>query len=187
MDARAVRTRQRLVDAYVRVSRPDAGVPRVSTIVRAAGVNRSSFYAHFDSIEDLTLYVLDLALADLARSQATIAERASQATRITALTAGRAYLDAIAANAPGLAAAVRADRAQARARIGATLEQTMLDFLSITPGWDAHSARSVAITAFVGHGWAGAICAWLAGELQLETNALLQELVALNPDPARLP
>ena len=89
-------------------------------------------------------------------------------TRVTALAAGRAYLDAIAANAPGLAAAVRADRAQARARIGATLQQTMLDFLSITPGWDAHSPRSVAIAAFVGHGWAGTICAWLAGELPLE-------------------
>ncbi len=182
-----MRTRQRLVDAYVQVSTPGAGVPRVSTIVRAAGVNRSSFYAHFDGVEDLTLYVLDLALADLARSQAMIAERARPATRVTALAAGRAYLDAIAANAPGLAAAVRADRAQARARIGATLQQTMLDFLSITPGWDAHSPRSVAIAAFVGHGWAGTICAWLAGELPLEMDVLLAELVALNPDPARVP
>ena len=53
--------------------------------------------------------------------------------------------------------------------------------------WDSGSGRSRAIASFVGHGWAGAICAWLDGDLPLERDALLAELVALNPDPRRLP
>lgn len=185
-DVRAVRTRERLREAYLAISKSGA-VPMVSTVVRVAAVNRSSFYAHFDDMDDMSLWVLDEALGDLAMSQAELARRAHQNTRVTAITAGSAYLDAIEANRAALSAAVLADRARARARIGATMERTMLDFLAITPGWDDLSVNARATASWVAHGWAGVICAWLAGDIVMSRQELLTELVALNVDGSRLP
>jgi AcrR family transcriptional regulator len=186
VDARAVRTRDRLREAYLAVSASGA-VPLVSTVVRAAAVNRSSFYAHFDDMDDMSLWMLDEALGDLAASQAELARRAHQNTRVTAVAAGNAYLDAIEANRAALRAAVVADRARARARIGATMERTMLDFMAITPGWDDLSVNARATASWVSHGWAGVICAWLAGDIVATRDELLTELVALNVDGSRLP
>lgn len=185
-DARAIRTRARLKEAYLALARLGEH-PKVSTLIRTAGVNRSSFYAHFDDIDDMTLWLVDEALGDLTRSQAELAAKARQATRVTAIAAGGAYLEAVDANRDALRAAILANRARAHARIGRAIERSMLDFLTITPGWDADSIRARTVTTWVSHGWAGAICAWVLGEIPLSRGALLKELVALNPDPARLP
>ncbi|WP_231861606.1 MULTISPECIES: TetR/AcrR family transcriptional regulator [Frankia] len=58
-DPRAVRTRERLVAAFheaVRVADPSE--MSVSALARAAGINRTSFYTHFASPEDLAIYAL---------------------------------------------------------------------------------------------------------------------------------
>ncbi|MHA3704749.1 TetR/AcrR family transcriptional regulator [Jatrophihabitans sp. YIM 134969] len=58
-DARAVRTRAKLVDAFHEVVRDtDPDEISVSALTRAAGVNRTSFYAHFSSPEDLAVHAL---------------------------------------------------------------------------------------------------------------------------------
>lgn len=185
-DARAVRTRARLRDAYISICR-SGEVPRVSTLIRTAGVNRSSFYAHFSDLDDMTLWVVDEALGDLSRSQAELAAREGHTTRETAFAAGGAYLEAIEANREPLRAAVTANRASAQARIGSAFERTMLEFLSNTPGWQGSSVRARATATWVAHGWAGAVCAWVVGEAPGTREELLAELVSLNPDPARLP
>ncbi|MBS1674027.1 MAG: TetR/AcrR family transcriptional regulator [Actinobacteria bacterium] len=179
-DARAVRTRARLIEAYLEIT-ATGHVPKVSTVIRAARVNRSSFYAHFDDMDDMTLRVLDDALDDLSRTQAELSARAQRPTGLTALAAGGAYLDALGANRSSLRSAITANRAQAQARIGDTIERNMLEFLAITPGWDSGSARSQLTASWVAHGWAGVVCAWIAGEIEIDRDSLLQELVALNP------
>jgi len=58
-DPRAVRTRQKLVAAFHEEIRDcDLGMMSVSALARAAGVNRTSFYEHFASPEDLAIHAL---------------------------------------------------------------------------------------------------------------------------------
>lgn len=58
-DVRAVRTRAKLIEAFHEVVRDtDPDEISVSALTRAAGVNRTSFYAHFSSPEDLAVHAL---------------------------------------------------------------------------------------------------------------------------------
>jgi AcrR family transcriptional regulator len=59
-DPRAIRTREKLVGAFHEAIRESG--PRqmsVSALTRAAGVNRTSFYEHFASPEDLAIHALN--------------------------------------------------------------------------------------------------------------------------------
>jgi AcrR family transcriptional regulator len=58
-DPRAIRTREKLVDAFHEAIRePDPRKMSVSALTRAAGINRTSFYEHFASPEDLAIHAL---------------------------------------------------------------------------------------------------------------------------------
>jgi AcrR family transcriptional regulator len=58
-DPRALRTRQKLVAAFqAAVADADPAVMSVASLTRAAGVNRTSFYSHFASPEDLAIHAL---------------------------------------------------------------------------------------------------------------------------------
>jgi AcrR family transcriptional regulator len=58
-DPRAVRTRQKLVDAFhAGIADGDLSDLSVSSLARAAGINRTSFYSHFASPEDLAIHAL---------------------------------------------------------------------------------------------------------------------------------
>lgn len=58
-DPRALRTRQKLVDAFhLAIVESDPAAMSVASLTRAAGVNRTSFYSHFASPEDLAIHAL---------------------------------------------------------------------------------------------------------------------------------
>ncbi|TQS39600.1 TetR/AcrR family transcriptional regulator [Cryptosporangium phraense] len=58
-DPRAVRTREKLVAAFHDAVRTqDPATMTVAALTRAAGVNRTSFYTHFESPEDLAVHAL---------------------------------------------------------------------------------------------------------------------------------
>lgn len=58
-DPRAVRTREKLICAFNEaVLDSDPSAITVSALARAAGVNRTSFYGHFASPEDLAIHAL---------------------------------------------------------------------------------------------------------------------------------
>lgn len=58
-DPRAVRTREKLICAFNEaVLDADPSTMSVSALARAAGVNRTSFYSHFSSPEDLAIHAL---------------------------------------------------------------------------------------------------------------------------------
>src|ERR1700733_8827638 len=64
----AVRTREKLVAAFHEAIREsDPRKMSVSALTRAAGVNRTSFYEHFASPEDLAIHALS-DLFDLVRN-----------------------------------------------------------------------------------------------------------------------
>src|SRR6201994_2850252 len=91
-DPRAVRTREKLISAFHQAIRDSE--PRdmsVSALARAAGVNRTSFYEHFASPEDLAIHALS-ELLDVV-SNADIAMRAQHA--VTGAEASRRALHQI--------------------------------------------------------------------------------------------
>src|SRR6516165_10236908 len=58
-DPRALRTRRKLVAAFhAAVADADPSAMSVASLTRAAGVNRTSFYSHFASPEDLAIHAL---------------------------------------------------------------------------------------------------------------------------------
>jgi AcrR family transcriptional regulator len=58
-DPRALRTRSKLVGAFhVAITDSDPSAMSVSSLTQAAGVNRTSFYSHFSSPEDLAIHAL---------------------------------------------------------------------------------------------------------------------------------
>ena len=58
-DPRALRTRRKLVDAFhAAVTDADPAAMSVASLTRAAGVNRTSFYSHFATPEDLAIHAL---------------------------------------------------------------------------------------------------------------------------------
>ncbi|MGY3555521.1 TetR/AcrR family transcriptional regulator [Williamsia sp. R60] len=59
VDPRAVRTREKLVDAFRRLAQSAGpGDITVSALTEAAGVHRSVFYKHFASPDDLAIHML---------------------------------------------------------------------------------------------------------------------------------
>ena len=72
-DPRAVRTRSKLIDAFhAAITEADPSTMSVSSLTQAAGVNRTSFYSHFSSPEDLAIHALSelfdvVSNADIAR------------------------------------------------------------------------------------------------------------------------
>jgi AcrR family transcriptional regulator len=58
-DPRAVRTRTKLIGAFhAAIADSDPAAMSVSSLTQAAGVNRTSFYSHFSSPEDLAIHAL---------------------------------------------------------------------------------------------------------------------------------
>src|SRR6202789_4482086 len=58
-DPRAVRTRSKLIGAFhAAIADSDPSAMSVSSLTQAAGVNRTSFYSHFSSPEDLAIHAL---------------------------------------------------------------------------------------------------------------------------------
>ena len=58
-DPRAVRTRSKLIGAFhAAIVDSDPAAMSVSSLTQAAGVNRTSFYSHFSSPEDLAIHAL---------------------------------------------------------------------------------------------------------------------------------
>jgi AcrR family transcriptional regulator len=162
-DPRAVRTRQKLVDAFhAGIADGDLSSMSVSSLSRAAGINRTSFYSHFASPEDLAIHALS-ELFDVV-GQHDIAARTAHS--IPAAEASRQALRDIVgfvherrdsyARVLGSAAAPRLVQGVTEAFTERTVE-SLARMPLLPPGAD------VAVTArFLAGGVLGVIGAWLS-------------------------
>jgi AcrR family transcriptional regulator len=223
-------TRAKLARAFTTVAEGDAGAPlSVSAIVAAARVNRSSFYAHFDTTSDLAMYVLHDALAAISaddlRARATGAATGAQASELVL----ERILDQVERQRGELRAVFRSAVGwDARARFGDRLRANIATYLEYAAdperaaGRPAHAeseraeseraeseraeseraeseraeserggnerggneraeSERAATAAFLGHGLAAAIAAWVTGELACSRSELLRIMLDLVP------
>lgn len=182
-DPRALRTRQKLVAAFrAAVADADPAAMSVASLTRAAGVNRTSFYSHFASPEDLAIHALS-DLLDVVRD-ADILMRAERS--VPAAEASRRALRDIVwflwerrdsyARVLGPGAAPRLKQAVAEA----IAERTVPSLEHVEgrpPGTD------VQVTArFIAGGLLGAIGAWLGDEQSgMSPDDLVQALTQCLP------
>jgi AcrR family transcriptional regulator len=182
-DPRALRTRQKLVAAFhAAVADADPAAMSVASLTRAAGVNRTSFYSHFASPEDLAIHALS-DLLDVVRD-ADIVMRAERS--VPAAEASRRALRDIVwfvwerrdsyARVLGPGAAPRLKHAVAEAIAERTVAS--LEHVEGRP-----SGTDVQVTArFIAGGLLGAIGAWL-GDAQsaMSPDDLVQALTQCLP------
>lgn len=183
-DPRAARTRAKLAEAFTALAARRPGMPvSVSALVAEAGLNRSSFYAHFDTTGSLAVYVLEQALQ-------AISEQDVQVRLVGAATgrdASRIVLGHILDQVEGqrgelLAVFGSADGGAATARFGRQLAENIAYYfqrLRIAP---TRSPAELATTAvFLGHGLAAAIVDWLTATDPGPRDGLVDVLVGLVP------
>ncbi len=183
-DPRAVRTRARLAEAFTAVAGRHPGTPvSVSAIVAEAGLNRSSFYAHFDTTGSLAVYVLEQALR-------AISEQDVQVRLIGAATgrdASRIVLGHILDQVEGqrtelLAVFGSADGGAATARFGRQLADNIGYYFQRLRFAPTRPPGELATTAvFLGHGLAAAIVDWLTDADPCPRDGLVDLLVGLVP------
>lgn len=182
-DPRAIRTREKLVGAFHEAIRnSDPSDMSVSALARAAGVNRTSFYEHFSSPEDLAIHALS-ELFDVI-SNADIAMRAEHA--VTGAEASRRALADIVgfvsrqkdsyARVLGPGAAPRLLHAVA----GAFTERTVqaLEPMGVRPP----TADPRTTAQFLAGGVLGVIGAWLADpDPDMDPGQLVEALIQCLP------
>jgi AcrR family transcriptional regulator len=179
-DPRALRTVARLVEALVELC-TEGGLPTVEEVARRAEVNRSSFYAHFDDLDDLVAWWLgqalqpvfehDLAMrTDPARTEADVG-RVSLAELVETLAARRTPL-----------ATVFRGSATSRQRFTDLLSTGMaanFDAVGRRLGWSA--LQDEAASLFYGTGLAAVLVAWTVGDLDCDQDELLARCAELVP------
>jgi AcrR family transcriptional regulator len=181
-DPRALRTRQKLVDAFhAAVAGSDPSAMSVAALTRAAGINRTSFYSHFSSPEDLAIHALSelfdvVVNADIAmRTEHSVpAEEASRRALHDIVGFVWERQDSYArVLGPGAAPAV------ARAVEKAFTERTVVSLERVA----RPAGADVRVTArFLAGGVLGVIGAWLSAEFEPRSpDELVEALIQCLP------
>ncbi|MBV9795320.1 MAG: TetR/AcrR family transcriptional regulator [Actinobacteria bacterium] len=182
-DPRALRTREKLVSAFHdAITESDPRQMTVSALARAAGVNRTSFYEHFASPEDLAIHALSelfdvVSNADIAlRSEHTVsgAEASRRALHEIVAFVGERRDSYARLLGPGAAPQL------VRAVAEAFTERTVL---ALEPMDVRPPAADPRVTAqFLAGGVLGVVGAWLAGPAPATSpDQLVEALVQCLP------
>jgi AcrR family transcriptional regulator len=182
-DPRALRTREKLVTAFHEAIRDsDPRAMSVSALTRAAGVNRTSFYGHFASPEDLAIHALSELFDMVGNTDIVIRSRHSMSGAEASRQALREVVGfvherrALYARLLGPGAAPQLVGAVAAAFTERTVEA--LERMDARP-----SGADPRITAqFLAGGVLGVIGAWLSGPpAQWTPDRLVEALIQCLP------
>lgn len=183
-DPRAIRTRARLAAAFTAVAARDPDTPvAVSAVVAEAGLNRSSFYAHFDTTGALAVYVLEQALEQLPEQDLRTRLRGTASGEEASRLVLGDIIDQVELQRVELAAVFGStEGGTALARFGQRLADNIAYYFDRMPMAATRSPAQLATAArFLGHGLAAAIAAWLVDEPRRPRAELIADLVELVP------
>ena len=181
-EARGATTRAQLARACLDLlGEGAAGSP--GEIADRAGVNRSSFYAHFRSMGELAIHALREQLEpshdeNLARHD----EHAVAPVESNRLVIRR-IVD-MAAEQPGgaLGVLLTGDRVFGEWAFGRILNGYVQDYFDAIPAFAAVPERRRAVAGeYLGHALSAVICSWLAGELPASRDEVVELLAGLVP------
>jgi AcrR family transcriptional regulator len=186
VDPRAARTRQGILDAVMRLRSRSSGDLAVTDIVREAAISRSSFYAHFAGLDELAIELLrrDFASAAPVAASTKGATRESARASYVRLVEHFSTHQSIYSSALGLPLSRRAyDEV-----IASYAEQLMASFAPLAAESPDESTavkpadvRARVAATYVAGGTVMLLGSWIAGELPLSKEELVDELVALLP------
>jgi AcrR family transcriptional regulator len=188
VDPRAERTRRQIRDAIVALASRGAEPVTVSAVARAARINRSSFYAHFDSLEDVACSMLDESLAQIAdlawRERDTPGvDRGVQGRRdllalVSQVSEHRAFYAAVLARG--------ASAAPAQAHVAGVLRSRFEEsFLRYGAREIAGQPAVTAAAIGVGAALAALITAWLCDDLACSAEELAAHCAEVFPEWTR--
>ncbi len=174
LDPRVARTRTAIIDAVTELSASDDEIS-VAAIVRAAGISRASFYAHYSGLDELADVLRRdafVAIADLyQRDETPDAMRVSQDRLVAHFAHNRVLYSAVGAlpiTKDGYLAGVRA--------MAAVIEDALRDHPQRPEELEAEpTARYIAGAAF------GLLDAWITDEIVLGEEELAAHLTRLLP------
>jgi AcrR family transcriptional regulator len=182
-DPRAIRTREKLIDAFRRLAQAaDPGDITVAALTKAAGVHRSVFYKHFASPEDLAIHMLSdlfgvISSADVViRSEFAVSGFEASRRAMTDIvrfvgTRRHLYAPLLGSNAPA-AAVRRITDAFAELTVRA-LEQMTSRPASVDPQ---------VVSRFLAHGVLGVVGRWLDDpHSPLSDDEVVEQLIICFP------
>jgi len=181
-DPRPERTRRLLADALAALTAEGATDPSVTDIVARAGVNRSSFYAHFATTGELALYALREVFDSISRADFALRTSAGVSGTSAAWTALASVVD----HASGHAALLRMSTTSSPgdsglAAVASLLADNIASFnRSFAPELSAAEAQATAV--YVANGLTGLLSAWLGGTIVCSRTELVDLMVAQLPE-----
>jgi AcrR family transcriptional regulator len=179
-DPRAARTRAAIREAVHELAARGAETISASDVIRAAGVSRGSFYAHFAGLDELSVDLLEHAFAEISDSYGELLERRGGSTADALRASQELLVDHFAAHRGFYASVFGLSSSQGTYLAGVrAMARVMEPRLSAQRPADLDptvAARYSAGAAF------GLLHAWVCGELDLSAGQLVDHLVALLPD-----
>jgi AcrR family transcriptional regulator len=175
-DPRAARTRQVIFAAVARLHASEAGDISVSDIVREAKISRSSFYAHFSSLDDLAVALLRREFSSVDSPGSSDSNPGSGLREgYTRLVHHFSQRESIYSYALGLPLSRRAFDDV----IAAYADQVLASF--DPPASEADGIRARLAATYVAGGTVSLLSAWVADHHDISAEQLVDELVALLP------
>lgn len=187
-DPRAERTRGLIRDAVVALSGRGAEAVTVTAVARAAGVNRSSFYAHFDSLEDVACSMLDESIAQIAdlgwreRTTSGVHNGGQGQRDLFALVGHVAQRRAFYASVLASGASAAAAQTHVAGLLRARFEESFLRYGALRI---VDPATVTATAIGVGASLAALITSWLRGDLVCSEEELAAHCTEVLPEWTR--
>lgn len=188
-DPRAERTRQLIFTAIRTLIADQSSSVTVPEIVRIAGISRSSFYAHFASLDVLAAEYLRAQFTDLALDQVGTQQVGTQQLGDPDASAGRSgarigYARLVAhmvENFPLYASVLALPLTRsAYDQIVDAYATQMLESVMVADSVPAE-VNAELVTTYVAGGALTLISAWMRGQLDVSDDDLVDQLVALLP------
>lgn len=185
LDPRAVRTREAIFGGIERLVSESVAEVSVGDVVRASGVSRSSFYAHFTGLEDVALAYLTRQLQIIGdagigvRREDLIVGAAAAKVGYSRLVTHIVHHFPLYSTVLALPATRGAFHKAIEVYSTTLMRSVML--LEIVP----EDVNIEVAAAYAAGGALTVISAWIRGELDLDDDALVLQLVDLLPDWVR--
>jgi AcrR family transcriptional regulator len=183
-------TREALVRAYVTLL-DEAGSATPAEVAERAGINRSSFYAHFASVEELAVQAFRLELEpDHRRNLARQFDQGVPAYSSN-LEVIRDIVSMASQPSGPLMVMLRADREFGEQALGAILAAYVAEYIAVSaPAGAVPEGRRQLVAEYVGHALSAVIVSQLLGEFVMDAGTLEAMIAGLTPgwiiDPTEL-